>query len=155
MYHGGAFQPPKHKWNGRRPCCCLIIDDAQGSQLYSKPRKINQFTIYHRHIGQLQEGGALGVSIFFLCQNYMSQAGGITRAIRGNVTSMVLFVNKNQKMLRKIAEEIAGEVSPETFFEVYNQAMVDKHDFLFIDLHRKANHPSPFRRNFDTFLIVE
>ena len=48
----------------------------------------------------------------------MSQAGAITRAIRGNVTSMVLFVNRNQKMLTQIAEEIAEEVSPETFFAV-------------------------------------
>ena len=60
MYHGGAFQPPKHKWNGRRPCCCLIIDDAQGSQLYSKPRKFNQFTIYHGDGGDGGRGGRGG-----------------------------------------------------------------------------------------------
>ena len=151
----GDFAPPKHWLNGRRCCCALLIDDAQGSLLYQRPRKINQFTIYHRHIGQLKQGGALGVSIFFLVQSYKAQSGGITRAIRGNVTSMVLFSNKNQKMLQEIAEELAGEVSPETFFKVYNQAMKEKHDFLFVDLHRKSNHPSAFRRNYNTFLIHE
>ena len=95
------------------------------------------------------------MSIFFLVQSYKAQSGGITRAIRGNVTSMVLFSNKNQKMLQEIAEELAGEVSPETFFKVYNQAMKEKHDFLFVDLHRKSNHPSAFRRNYNTFLIHE
>ena len=151
----GDFAPPKHWLNGRRCCCALIIDDAQGSLLYQRPRKINQFTIYHRHIGQLKEGGALGCSLFFLVQSYKAQAGGITRVIRGNATSMILFSNKNQKMLQEIAEELAGEVSPETFFKVYNQAMRQKHDFLFVDLHRKPNHPSAFRRNYETFLIPE
>jgi hypothetical protein len=153
FYKDGDFQAPKHWLNGRKPCCALIIDDAQGSLLYQRPRKINQFTIYHRHVGQFTGGGALGCSLFFLVQSYKAQAGGISRAIRGNVTSMILFSNKNKKMLQEIAEEIAGEVAPETFFKVYANAMKEKHDFLFVDLHRKSNHPSAFRRNLDTFII--
>ena len=58
-------------------------------------------------------------------------------------------------MLQEIAEELAGEVAPSVFFTVYNQAMRDKHDFLFVDLHKKTHHPSAFRRNLDTFLIHE
>lgn len=155
FYKDGDFQAPKHKWNGRKPCMALIIDDAMGSMLYQRPRKLNQFTIYHRHLGQLKEGGALGCSIFFLVQSYKATAGGITRAIRGNVTSMILFSNKNEKMLQEISEELAGEVAPETFFQVYKKAMQSKHDFLFVDLHRKPSAPSAFRRNLDTFLIPE
>ena len=41
---------------------------------------------------------------------------------------MILFSNKNQKMLQEIAEELAGEVAPETFFKVYERAMQTKHD---------------------------
>ena len=104
---------------------------------------------------ELKEGGALGLSLFFLIQSYKAVAGGISRTIRGNVTSMILFANKNQKMLDEIAEELAGEVSPELFHKVFKQAIQDKHDFLFVDLHRKPNHPSAFRRNLDTFLIPE
>ena len=155
FFQNGDFQPPKHKWNGKPPCMCLLIDDAMGSQLYSKPRRLNQFTIFHRHLGQLKEGGALGCSLFFLVQSYKAVAGGISRTIRSNATSMILFANKNLKMLTEVAEELAGEVAPEVFFNVFNQAMRDKHDFLFIDLHRKPNHPSAFRRNLDTFLIPE
>ena len=68
---------------------------------------------------------------------------------------MILFANKNQKMLDEIAEELAGEVSPAVFHKVFQKAIQNKHDFLFVDLHRKTNHPSPFRRNLDTFLIPE
>jgi hypothetical protein len=155
FFQYGDFQPPKHRWNDKKPCMCLILDDVMGSMLYSKPRKLNQLTIYHRHLGQLKEGGALGLSLFFLVQSYKAVAGGISRTIRGNVTSMILFANKNQKMLDEVAEELAGEVSPEVFHKVFKQAIQDKHDFLFVDLHRKPNHPSPFRRNLDTFLIPE
>ena len=155
FYQNGDFRPPKHKWNGKRPCMCLLIDDAMGSQLYSKPRKLNQFTIFHRHLGQLKEGGALGCSLFFLVQSYKAVAGGISRTIRSNVTSLILFANKNLKMLGEVAEELAGEISPETFFSVFHQAIKNKHDFLFVDLHKKSNHPSPFRRNLDTFLILQ
>ena len=155
FYVNGEFRPPQHKYNGRKPCMCLILDDAQGSMLYSKPRAINQMTIYHRHLAQLEKGGALGISLFFLVQSYKTQSGGITRAIRGNVTSMILFRNKNVKMLQEIADEIAGEIEPSKFFQVYEKAMKDKHDFLFIDLHKKDSHPSAFRRNLDTFLVVE
>ena len=153
FYRDGDFQPPKHKYGGKRPCMALLIDDAVGSMLYSKPRRLNQFTIYHRHLGQLKEGGALGCSLFFLVQTYKAVAGGISRTIRNNVTSLILFKNKNAKMLQEIAEELAGEVEPEIFIKVYEAAIQDKHDFLFVDLHRKPNHPSAFRRNLDTFLI--
>lgn len=134
---------------------CLIVDDAMGSQLYSKPRKMNQFTIYHRHLGQLDKGGALGCSIFWLVQSYKSTAGGISKTIRSNCTSLILFSNKNQKMLDEVAEELAGEIAPEQFHKVYAQAMQDKHDFLLVDLHRKPSHPSAFRRNLDTFIVPE
>lgn len=154
FFKNGQFQEPKHKWGGRKPCCALLIDDAMGSMLYSKPRKLNQFCIFHRHIGGLQEGGALGCSLFLLVQSYKAVAGGISRTIRSNCTTLILFSNKNQKMLDEVAEELAGEVSPETFFKVYEQAIREKHDFLFVDLHRKEDsHASPFRRNYDTFLI--
>jgi len=40
--------------------------------------------------------------------------------------------------------------------KVHNQATKDsKFDFLVIDFHRKDTHPSPFRKNLDTFIIPE
>ena len=49
--------------------------------------------------------------------------------------------------LNLIAKEMAGEVSPEKFIEVYDYIMSDEEDrhmFMFIDLHKKDNHPSMF-----------
>jgi len=107
----------------------------------------------HRHLGAFEKGGALGASLYFLCQNFKCQAGGITRAIRSNATSLILFQNKNQKMLDEIADECAGEIDPKTFMRLYHAAVKEKHDFLFLDFFPKSSHPSGFRRNYDTFLI--
>ena len=83
FFSAGRFQAPQHKWGGRPPVCAILVDDAQGSALY-KGRKLNQFCIYHRHIGGLKKGGALGCSVFFAIQNYKSQSGGLSRTIRNN-----------------------------------------------------------------------
>ena len=52
-----------------------------------------------------------------------------------------------------IATELAGEVPKETFYKIYREAIIDKHDFLFIDLHPKPHFPSIFRRNFNQFIV--
>jgi len=52
-------------------------------------------------------------------------------------------------------EECSGEIEPEVFMEMYNYALQCKHDFLFIDLHKKDDHASGFRRNFSEFLIPD
>ena len=154
FYNDGDFQPPKHRWNGRKCCCCLLIDDALGAGIYTKGiRKLNNMTILHRHIGQLSTGGSLGLSIFFLLQSYKAQAGGISRPIRHQATSLIVFSLKDKKQLHEISEECSGEITPETFMQVYVRAIQDKHDFLFVDLHPKPNHPSGFRRNFDEFIV--
>ena len=64
---------------------------------------------------------------------------------------------KNTDELNLIAKEMAGEVSPEKFLEVYNYIMSDendKHVSMFIDLHRKDNHPSMFRKNYTDFVVM-
>ena len=156
FYRDGDFKPPEHKWGGRRPCMALVCDDCVGAQLYTKGiRKLNQLCIYHRHLGQLKEGGALGCSLFFLVQSYKCASGGISKCIRNNVTSLIVFSNKNQKQLEEMAEECAGEVEPEVFKKVYEQCIRDKHDFMFIDLNRKPCHPSMFRRNLSDFVIPQ
>ena len=155
FFTAGRFQEPKHKWGGRKPCVSILIDDAQGSALY-KGRKLNQFCIYHRHIGGFKKGGALGCSIFFAIQNYKSQSGGLSRTIRNNTTSLVVFKNKDEKEMKEISKEVNGEVDEETFNRVYDQAFdgEGEHNCLFIDLHKKKDQPSMFRRNLDTYLVL-
>lgn len=157
FFQNGEFEKPTHKWNGRKPCMGLIIDDALGSAIYTKgARKLNNLCILHRHLGQLENGGALGLSLFFLTQSYKCQVGGISRTIRGNATSLILFKIKCIKQLEEIAEEVSGEVSADTFKQIYANCFDDhdKHTFLMIDLHPKPNHPSQFRRNFDEFIVA-
>ena len=132
----------------------VIFDDIQGSQLLSKPRKINQLVIFHRHLGQLAAGGSIGVSLYFLVQSYKSNVGGLSRTIRNQTTSMILFRTKNQKELQEISEEMSGEIAPATFLKVYERATREPHDFLLVDLHFKQNHPSPFRRNLNEFILA-
>ena len=66
---------------------------------------------------------------------------------------MALFKSKDEKELDQVSREMSGEISPEQFIDVYNQAIKDPHDFLLlIDLHKKDHQPSMFRRNYDTYL---
>ena len=155
FYKNGNFEPPSHRWGGRKPCIAILFDDCLGSGIFTKGiRKLNSLTIYHRHLGQLEKGGSIGASLYFLVQSYKAQSGGISKCIRGNTTSLAIGRTKSDKELEDIAEECGGEVSRETFLKVHNQATRDtKFDFLFVDFHVKENHPSCFRKNLDTFIV--
>jgi len=144
------FQPPEHKYNGKKPVIGLLLDDIQGSNLFRTGGKFMSFAIRHRHVGK-----GLGCSIFMACQNYISPAS-CPRAVRNNLTHMLLFRNKDIKTLSQIASEFGGEIDEETFMSVYNEATRDSpHDFLFIDTSKKDSHPSMFRKNFDRFIVPD
>ena len=153
FYTGNGFAAPTHKYDGREPVMALFIDDGQSSNLFRSKKLLNT-VILHRHLGSFVEGGALGLSLFIATQNYTAM-GGIPKAIRGNVTNLILFRNKNQKELDQIAAECSGEISPEEFLAVFHQAIQGPHDCLFVDFHKKEKHPSQFRRGLDTFLVPE
>ena len=151
------FVKPKHRWNGRKPRIAVLFDDMLGSMIYSKPRKINALATYSRHLGGLEEGGSIGVSLFFLIQSFKCAVGGLNRVIRNQCTSLLLFRTKDLKELDDVADSCGGEVCKETFVKVYDYAIENggSHPFLMIDLHRKPNHPSMFRVNFDKYIIVD
>jgi len=151
------FVKPKHRWNGKKPRIAVIFDDMLGSGMYSKPRKINALSTYSRHLGQLEEGGSIGVSLFFLIQSFKCQTGGLNRVIRNQCTQLIVFKTKDNKELDDIADSCGGEISKDKFIQVYDYAIETggDHPFLFIDLHKKPNHPSMFRVNFDKFIIVD
>lgn len=157
FYRDGDFRPPTHKYGGRKPCMAIVMDDILGSPMFrgKAADTINELAIRHRHVGGLAEGGALGVSLFFLVQSYKAQSGGISPMIRQNLTSMIMFKQKDKKRLAQIAEEMGGEISQHTFFRVVVDVFEDQpeHTFMFIDLFPKPNHPSRFRRNFNTFIV--
>ena len=143
---------PEHRWGGRIPRLGLIIDDCQSTKLFSNRKFLNAVT-RHRHLGQLPEGGALGVSMFVAIQNYKANSGGCPRVLRNNCTTLAIFKMKDHKELDAIYEEVAGEISQEIFEDVYAEATLEPYSFLFIDLHKKDHHPSMFRKRFNEFLI--
>ena len=155
-FDGGRFKPPEHKWGGKKPCICVWFDDIFGSQLMlgRGARKISEMCIKHRHISQLKEGGAIGCSLIFNMQAYKSAQGGLPKALRGNLTLLMLGRMKSEVDLNAVADEVAGEVDRETFFRVFKQATNVPHSFLVIDMHPKPEHPSMFRRGLNTFIVV-
>jgi len=149
----GHFQKPEHRWNGEKPRIACLFDDMLGSGIYSKPRKLNGLSTYSRHVGQLKEGGAIGVSLFFMIQSFKCQTGGLNKVIRNQCTSMCLFKTKDRQEMKDVAESVSGEIDEELFNKVYDTAIKEPYDFLYIDLHKKKEHPSMFRRRFDEFII--
>jgi hypothetical protein len=157
FFNDRDFMKPTHRWNGEKPRIAVVFDDCLGSGLYSKPRKLNALSTYSRHVGQLTEGGSIGVSLFFLIQSFKAQTGGLNKVIRNQCTSLLLFKTKDKAELIDVAESVAGEIDTDTFMKVYDEAIQDgnQHQFLSIDLHRKPSHPSMFRRRFNEFLIPD
>ena len=102
----------------------------------------------------MQAGGSIGASLIFCMQAYKSAQGGLPKALRGNLTFLMLGRMKNEKDLDAVAEEVAGEVSKDVFYRIYNQAIDRPHAFLTIDMHPKKEHPSAFRRDLNTFIVV-
>ena len=156
-YDGGRFGKPKHRWGGRVPCCCVFYDDVLGSNIMSGRggKRLAKLCMYHRHLAPFAKGDAVGLSMIFAMQSYKSNAGGLSKTIRNNLTLILLFSTKSRKELAEVAEEASGEVDEQTFYEVYNAAIQKPHDFLMIDLHPKKEHPSAFRRNFSEFLVPQ
>ncbi len=146
------FEPPIHKYNGKKPIIVVFFDDVQGSDVMKPSSKLSNLVIKHRHMGKLKDS-ALGTTLLFATQSYTSNSGGLLKAIRGNLTHMLVFRNKNMKEIDCISEECAGEISKEVFDDVYKKSIQNPHDFLFIDLHKKQNHLSAFRRNFNEFIV--
>lgn len=157
FFNDRDFMRPTHRWNGAKVRMAVVFDDCLGSGLYSKPRKLNALSTYSRHIGQLEKGGSIGISLYFLIQSFKCQTGGLNKVIRNQCTSMLLFKTKDSAELMDVAESVAGEIHKDLFAKVYEQAIGDgkKHEFLTIDLHPKKHHPSMFRKLFGEFIIPE
>ena len=153
----GKWIEPKHKWNGRRPKIALLASDVQSTRLFRNRHYLN-LCVKNRHIAPMPgDEASIGVSMFIAVQNYTATGGGLPKAIRGNCTHMALWRTKNTDELNLISREMAGEVSPQKFIDVYNYIMSDeddKHVCMFIDLHRKPEHPSMFRRSYLDFVVM-
>ena len=154
----GQWKKIEHKWKGRKPKVAVLVDDAQSTNIFLSRKFLNLCT-RHRHLGSFEtDEPSIGISMFIACQNYTSTGGGLPRAIRGNATHLALWRTKNAKELKLISEEMAGEVSPDKFLQVYDYVMkdeIDKYAMMFVDLHKKDCHPSMFRKNYTDFILLD
>ena len=105
-----------------RPSHLLIIDDAQGTNLFSNAREnlMSHLTIKHRH---------LPLSICYLVQTYM----GLPRTIRLNATHFILYKTQDLKQLRQLYEAFGNLVTWHQFLKLYKTATEQPHGFLCID----------------------
>jgi hypothetical protein len=120
----------------KRPACALVIDDCQGSQLFSNSHKnyLSQLVLRCRHAG-----GGVGLSIFLVAQT----SRGIPRSLRLQFTHLFLYSTNNTRELEALYEESAGFVSRTEFerlFRLYTS--VSKYSYMFIDLIERSIKPS-------------
>jgi len=149
-YEQHKFFEEKPVWKYRAevpPRLAVIIDDCVGSDLMRLPSaNLVNTCIKHRHLGD-----GLGVSIFMLVQSYACREG-VPRAIRENITHLMLFRISQEQQIKKVHEESDMDLSYEEFYEIIKEVHEEPHAFLFFDFAPK--HPDyRFRKNFDEFII--
>lgn len=151
-----SIKMPEWKYDKiRKPQSLLVLDDVLGSGALNHSAGLTKLAIMNRHIGQLsgEEGGSLGLSVIIQTQSYCTTQG-VSRAIRENLTELILFQNKQEKVMEKIIDELGGAVDEDQFREAYEYALKDKHDNLCISFNPKC--PTlRYRRNLNEFIIFE
>jgi hypothetical protein len=78
-----------------KPRIACFFDDALGSMIYSKPRKLNALATYSRHLVKCLKGESIGISLFFAIQSFKCKVGGLTPTIKNQATNIILFKTKD------------------------------------------------------------
>jgi len=150
IYKYGKVQPPRS---------LLILDDVLGQPCVSS----NEFTsafIRNRHLSPLQESHsnrtACGCSLLVNVQTYTTNTGGggVNRALREQVTHLLLFKNKSAKMMEKIREELCSVIDIDKFNMAYEEATREKYGNLLITFAPKCP-TKMFIKNLQECLVFE
>ena len=156
--HTRQFEKPTHWLNGRKPVIGIGCDDIQSSDIIGS-KKFKNMCIKIRHYGAFENGEPpIGASLFICVQNYTCSGNeGIPKSIRGNTNCVAVWKTGNMKELDLLATELSGVIPKEDILQACDFVMSrepdNRHNFLFLDLTPKKEHPSPFRMNYDTWLI--
>ena len=131
-------EPPRHVL---KPSHMLIVDDAQGTDLYSNARRdlLTHIVIKHRHIP---------ITICLLAQSWT----GIPRVIRLNTTHFAVYITGDKTQLKQIYDTFANTIEYDKFENIYKRAVAKKHGFLFIDTIPKKECKR-FRNGFGEYLV--
>jgi thymidylate kinase len=132
-------QPPERI---PKPSHLLLIDDAQGTDLYRNARKdlLSHIVIKHRHIP---------ITIALLAQSWT----GIPRVIRLNTTQFAVYKTGDKTQLKQIYDTFANTIEYDTFEKMYKRATSTPHGFLFIDTVPKKEYKR-FRSGFNEYLVL-
>jgi hypothetical protein len=122
-------------------------------------KRFRNLAIKARHVGAFDSGETpLGCSLFIAIQNWTSVGQeGVPKSIRGNLTCCAIYKTGNWKELELLTTELSGVIPKNEIMKHYDYVMnVDpknRHNFLFVDLFPKKEHPSAFRLNYVDFIV--
>lgn len=144
----GKVEPPKS---------LLILDDCLASPAILQSSGLTKVATLNRHVAPLSEPhsgrSACGLGVIILSQSYR-MAQGFSRVLRENLSLLTLFLNKQQKQLDAIKEELANVVDVNLFDEAYKYATKDKFGNLTIDFKSKCKTMT-FRKNLNELIIFD
>jgi hypothetical protein len=143
----GKIEPPKS---------LLILDDCLASPAILQSSGLTKVATLNRHVAPLSQPhsgrSACGLGVIILSQSYrMSSGQGFSRVLRENLSLLTLFLNKQQKQLDAIKEELANVVDVNLFDEAYKYATKDKFGNLTIDFKSKCKTMT-FRKNLNELI---
>jgi hypothetical protein len=149
LEHNNYEKPPDMP----RPAPVMILDDLSHTEIYSSSRNnpFNNLCLRHRHLAAKDTpGGAIGVSIMMLVQNFKT---GVPKFLRQNIQQFFIWPTHDFDVLKSMYGEFANLCSYESFYHIYLKAVEGEHNFLTVDPNAK-DKSRRFRRNFDQLLVI-
>lgn len=135
QYNDFNFFEKKPKWKypvEQPPRIAVILDDCLSTDVMARPSEgLVNLAIKHRHIAD-----GLGISLILLTQTYCG-VSGISRIVRENVTSLVLFAVHDENQIKKIYSELNLKLEYPKFLELLEFCHNEPHGFIFIDFSPK------------------
>ena len=120
----------------------IILDDIADSPEIARNNKMLQ-SLYVR-------GRHAGISVITATQKFNI----LHPVIRVNATQLFVFRLRNYKEMEALLEELSGLVPRKTLLEIYNTAIEEEHNFLYVDLMKK-NANEMFFKNFTHSIRVD
>ena len=136
------------------PKSLLILDDVIGSPAILQSSGLSRVATLNRHLAPLDtphsNRSACGLAVIILSQSYRLQ-NGVSRLLRENLSLLTLFLNKQEKQLEAIREELANVVDVNLFEKAYDFATKEKYGSLTVDFRPKCNTMT-FRKNLNQLI---
>lgn len=143
---------PTYKYGDcEHPVLHVVVDDCMSSQIFNSSTKVknnlSNLCIKHRHIAD-----RLGITLHIALQAWKTNVGVLSRAIRSNLTCVVIWGIRDGKLLDDIHSEVGREIDKDSFYRAYDYAVSgERHDALWVEFGTRVR----LRRNLDTLLLLD